>query len=151
MSDNKSDINQNFLSGVIEVVNVAGVNYISAENLSRALGINSERVIKVLLSAVKRIKSDAAIISVNSQFGSILLCNARGFVEVAHELLHGPAAKERQSAVLDALLKGSESLCNLHGKPILAIDVLTLRLAMTETWLEEAEAKLSRYKAQEVA
>lgn len=109
MPDNHAKINKKFLSHEIEVVNVDGVKYVSSHQLSRALVIDEVRIQKALAAAAMSCGSDTAIININAVSGGTILCNARGFVAVANQLMVGPFAKQRQSAVLEALLNGDES------------------------------------------
>lgn len=148
MTDNNVKFNQKIQSIPIDISNIDGVNYITARNLAAALGMSERQVSSVLMSMVTSIPSDAAIINVNSLKGGVVLCNARGFVACAHLLQAGDQFKARQAVVLDALLKGSESLSDRGPELVSPSQVLALRLSMTEGWLREAEAKLAAVKAQ---
>lgn len=110
MTDLNQHVNQDCLSSEIRITVLDGVNYISAENLASALNVPVAEVRLALVSHAKNFGSDAAIININTIKGGVLLCNARGFVGVAHEFLQHAFAKPRQTAVLDALLSGAAAL-----------------------------------------
>lgn len=149
MTDLKQHVNQDCLSSEIKITVLDGVNYISAESLASALNVPVLAVKHALLSHAKSCGSDAAIISVTTVNGGVLLCNARGFVGIAHEFLTHAFAQPRQAAVLNALLKDSAAVdgCLKDRAGLMTaaqvFQVLELRLALNESWLTEAQAKLA--------
>ena len=138
---------KNFSSTLIDVTNINGVNYINANVLAEALGLNVSQVSSILSAATKTVSSDAAILTINTLTQSRALCNARGFVAVLGDLIRAGASMQMAQDVLEALLIGSQLPSHYEESLISSVEVLELKLVLVNTFLADAEMKNNQLQA----